>query len=128
MPHFICKTCGVQFAASAEPPEQCPICEDERQYVGWDGQEWATLEQLRTDHRNQIHSEEPHLSSLHTQPKFAIGQRAFLLQLTGGNVLWDCITLLDDATLAAVRSLGGISKIAISHPHYYSTVVEWSQA
>jgi hypothetical protein len=43
------------------------------------------------------------------------------------NVLWDCISLLDDATVAAVRALGGIDAIAISHPHYYSSMVEWSQ-
>jgi len=42
--------------------------------------------------------------------------------------LWDCITLLDDATVAAVRELGGIRAIAISHPHYYSSMVEWARA
>ncbi|WP_449065679.1 hypothetical protein [Planomonospora algeriensis] len=30
----ICVTCGVQYGA---PRENCPICEDERQYVGWEG-------------------------------------------------------------------------------------------
>jgi len=43
-------------------------------------------------------------------------------------VLWDCITLIDDATVSAVRELGGIRAIAISHPHYYSCMVEWSHA
>jgi glyoxylase-like metal-dependent hydrolase (beta-lactamase superfamily II) len=43
-------------------------------------------------------------------------------------VLWDCITLIDDATVSALRELGGIRAIAISHPHYYSCVVEWSHA
>ncbi|MGY0488589.1 hypothetical protein [Streptomyces sp. WG-D5] len=28
----ICRTCGVQYAA---PRPDCPICLDERQYVGW---------------------------------------------------------------------------------------------
>jgi hypothetical protein len=36
--------------------------------------------------------------------------------------------LIDDATVEAVRNLGGIRAIAISHPHYYSSVVEWSGA
>ncbi len=27
-----------------------------------------------------------------------------------------------------VRRLGGIAAIAISHPHYYTTMVEWSRA
>jgi glyoxylase-like metal-dependent hydrolase (beta-lactamase superfamily II) len=50
------------------------------------------------------------------------------VQTGAGNLLWDCITLLDDATVAAVRELGGIAAIAISHPHYYSSMVEWSHA
>jgi len=33
MPHFICTTCGAQYAQSDAPPRQCLICEEERQYV-----------------------------------------------------------------------------------------------
>src|SRR5262249_1664556 len=44
------------------------------------------------------------------------------------NVLWDCVPLFDEAVVEAIKSLGGISAIAISHPHYYSSMVEWSQA
>jgi len=43
-------------------------------------------------------------------------------------VLWDCISLLDDATVEAVRALGGISAIAVSHPHTVGSLVEWSHA
>ena len=43
-----------------------------------------------------------------------------------GNVLWDCISLLDDEIVETVRRLGGIAAIAISHPHYYSSMVEWA--
>ena len=42
------------------------------------------------------------------------------------NVLWDCVTLLDDATAAAVRAPRRAGAIAISHPHYYSSMVEWA--
>src|SRR5207245_10325023 len=68
------------------------------------------------------------LTGIGTEPSFAIGQRALLVRSPQGNVLWDCITVLDDATVADVRSLGGIRAIAISHPHYYSSMVEWSSA
>lgn len=44
------------------------------------------------------------------------------------NVLWDCLPLLDEAVVLAIKALGGISAIAISHPHYYSSMVEWSRA
>ena len=126
--HFICVTCGTQFPATTAAPSRCPICEDERQYVGWDGQAWTTLDAMRGRYRNTIRSEERHLHSLRTEPKFGIGQRAFLLQTDAGNLLWDCVTLLDEETRAKVQELGGIRAIAISHPHYYSTMVEWSRA
>ena len=124
---FICLTCGVQFAPSAAEPERCPICEDGRQYVGWAGQRWTTLDALRRDHANRVEELEPGLTGIGTEPMFGIGQRALLVQTPEGNVLWDCITLLDDATVTAVRRLGGIAAIAISHPHYYSSMVEWSR-
>jgi hypothetical protein len=43
MQHWICVTCGSQFAASETAPESCPICTDQRQYVGYNGQQWTTL-------------------------------------------------------------------------------------
>jgi hypothetical protein len=128
MPHFLCTTCGTQHTETPAPPERCDICEDERQYIGWGGQQWTTLDRLRTDHENQIRPEEPKLAGIGTQPKFGIGQRALLVQSPGGNVLWDCISLIDDATVKAVQSLGGLAAIAISHPHYYAAMVQWSRA
>jgi hypothetical protein len=125
---FLCVTCGTQFAPSNESPAKCPICTDPRQFVGFDGQQWTTLEELRRDHQNVIKQEEPGLYSIHTQPHFAIGQRAFLVQTPLGNVLWDCVALLDQATIERLGALGGVAAIAISHPHYYTSVVEWSIA
>jgi len=126
MENFICLQCGTQFTETAEPPSRCPICEDERQYVRHTGQEWTTLEQLRRDHHNRMEDEAPRLLGIGTEPEFAIGQRALLLQSPGGNLLWDCITLLDDETADAIDERGGIRAIAISHPHYYSAMVEWA--
>ncbi len=128
MTNFICVTCGTQYPPGAEPPAACPICEDDRQYVGWDGQQWTTMDALRQAHTNSIREEEPSLYGIGSEPAFAIGQRALLVAAPGGNVLWDCISLLDDATIAGVREHGGLRAIAISHPHYYSAMVEWSHA
>jgi hypothetical protein len=128
MAAFLCVTCGTQFPESDGPPRRCPICEDERQYVGWAGQEWTTLEALRGSHRAEIREEEPGLLGLGCEPSFAIGQRALLLRTPEGNVLWDCIPLLDEELERTVRGLGGLAAIAISHPHYYSSMVEWSRA
>ena len=125
---FICNACGTQFPPSAEPPDACNICEDARQYVPPSGQQWTTLGRLRDRHRNSFHQCEPGLISIGTVPEFAIGERAFLLRTQHGNFLWDCISLIDEATLEIIRGLGGLRGIAISHPHYYTTMLEWSRA
>ena len=128
MTAFICATCGAQFAPSAAPPSACPICQDERQYVPAAGQRWTTLPALRGGYGNVWRQHEADLFGIGTAPVFAIGQRALLLRTPRGNVLWDCISLLDDATVTLVRALGGIAAIAISHPHYYASMVEWAHA
>ena len=127
MENFICVQCGTQFNKSAHPSTQCPICQDERQFVHHGGQQWTTLQRLKADHHNHLDEEAAQLLGVGTEPEFAIGQRALLLQSPGGNLLWDCITLLDDKTIAEVNARGGVRAIAISHPHFYSSMVEWGE-
>src|SRR5690348_3666906 len=128
MPRYICVACGAQFADRAEPPASCPICEDERQFVNPRGQTWTTPEALRRSHRNALRAEEPGLTGIGMEPSFAIGQRALLVRTPEGNVLWDCTSLLDGAVIEAVQAMGGIAAIAISHPHFYAAMVDWSHA
>lgn len=128
MPHHICITCGAEYPDSAAPPPVCTICEDERQYVPRSGQRWSTLEALKQGRANAWHQLEPGLFEIVTVPSVAIGQRALLIRSAAGNILWDCITLLDDATRSIIEGLGGLTAIAISHPHYYTTVAHWSEA
>ena len=52
MPNYMCVTCGTQYPESDQPPAHCPICEDERQYVNPNGQQWTTLEALLPDHHD----------------------------------------------------------------------------
>ena len=126
MPAYICSTCGTQFTPSEKEPERCPICDDERQFVPMSGQTWTTQEALARGYFNCFRQHEPGLIGIGTVPPFAIGQRALLLATSKGNVLWDCISLLDQATIGIVRALGGLAGIAISHPHYYASMVEWA--
>jgi hypothetical protein len=124
----ICVTCGTQYADAEHPPGHCEICQDERQFVGLDGQRWTTLDELRRGHRNRAAELETGLTEFETEPRFGIGQRAFLLETRAGNVLWDCLALLDDAVVGHIRERGGLAAMAISHPHYYTTMVEWGEA
>ena len=128
MPAFICNTCGSQFTPSEQPPAECPICLDERQFVPPSGQAWTTLDALARRHFNCYREHERNLIGIGSVPQFAIGQRALLIRTPAGNLLWDCISLVDAATIEIVKGLGGLTGIAISHPHYYSTMVEWSHA
>jgi len=128
MPFHICNTCGTSYPDTPEPPPHCPICEDERQFVPRGGQTWTTMAKLAMGHVNAWRQLEADLFELHTHPGFGIGQRALLLRTPHGNILWDCIALLDEATQALVRALGGLKAIAISHPHYYTCMQDWARA
>ncbi|KAK2880133.1 hypothetical protein FQN49_000547 [Arthroderma sp. PD_2] len=126
----ICGTCGVQYNTTSA--ESCKICDDPRQYVPPQGQWWTTLRSLQEsgNYHNRFHTDEkqPGLVSIVTVPPVGIGQRAMLCSTPVGNILWDCITYLDDETVRRVNELGGIRAIAISHPHFYSTAIHWAEA
>jgi hypothetical protein len=125
MDEFICIACGTQYPAAPEPPASCPICDDPRQYVPPEGQRWTTMAELAADHENVVRAEGD-LIGIGTEPSFAIGQRGLLVPLGDSNLLWDCVSLLDDVTAAEVERRGGLAGIAISHPHYYSSMVAWA--
>jgi hypothetical protein len=126
MGRFVCATCAAQFPDADAPPERCPICTDERQWVPEDGQRWTTLEALATTHRNEVR-EEAELLGVGTEPALAIGQRALLVPHAERLVMWDCVTWFDDDDASAeVERRGGLAAIAVSHPHYYSGMADWA--
>src|ERR1700730_12050081 len=126
MDAVICSTCGTQYAPAETPPDSCRICTEDRQYVLPTGQIWTTLPQLRLTHMPPAR-EEAELIGLGTCRSFGIGQTALLVRSPRGNVLWDCISLISRATVDLLNGLGGLTAIAISHPHYYAAMVEWSR-
>jgi hypothetical protein len=127
--NYICETCGVQYESSIEVPEKCMICTEERQFVNPNGQSWTTLEiMIKDGYKNTINMEEEGLYSINTSPSFGIGQTAYLIQGDGFNLLWDCVSYIDEITIKEINELGGINAIALSHPHYYSSQVEWAKA
>jgi glyoxylase-like metal-dependent hydrolase (beta-lactamase superfamily II) len=85
------------------------------------------MAELAAGHRNEVR-DDAGLTGIGTSPDFAIGQRALLVPAPDGrNVMWECVSLLDDDSAAAVERAGGLAAIAISHPHYYSAMVEWGR-
>ncbi|CAL79956.1 conserved hypothetical protein; putative hydrolase [Bradyrhizobium sp. ORS 278] len=127
MPLWTCFQCGAQFPDTPAPPAHCVVCEDERQYVNWSGQRFLSREELAERHP-VVWREDLGLIGLALEPSFAIGQRALLIPVPDGCVMWDCIPLATEAAIAHVRALGGLKAISVSHPHYYGAVADWSAA
>jgi len=122
----ICTTCGTKLPHNERVPALCPICNDDRQFIRLKGQSWTSEEDLEKCHAVRICKIRDRLHYLTVRPDFAIGQRAFLLLSRGGNILWDCIPLLDEYTKEFIHSKGGLKAIAFSHPHFYSNMNEWA--
>jgi len=127
MTKFIFNTCGAQHGESHHAPDHCEICEDDRQYVGWEGQKWTTHEELAEHHEQRIEIEED-LLAIGIKPAFAIDQRAFLLPTDVGNILWESVSLVAQEAIDAINKCGGLDRIIISHPHFYSSMGVWSDA
>ena len=127
MTTYICHGCGLQYADSATPPGHCDVCTDDRQYVEWSGQQWTTIEDLAAAHTVRIEPDGD-LLGIGVAPNFAIPQRALRIETDAGTILWDCISVITPAAVEDLRGMGGIDMIVISHPHFYSSMVEWSDA
>ena len=123
----VCATCGTQYADATGPPDSCRVCTDDRQHVGADGQQWTTHDQLAATLHNRIELDGDLMGVGIFEP-FAIPQRALLLPTDAGNILWDCVSVITPTAIDEIERLGGIDLIAISHPHFYSAMVEWSDA
>ena len=123
---IVCSTCGTYFP-SASTRKFCAICDEERQYIPETGQSWTKPADLHASHNITINQLKKNLYELEISPVFAIGQRAFLVLSENGNILWDCIPLLDKATINFIKSKGGLKAIAFSHPHYYSNMNDWAE-
>lgn len=130
---LICTACGTQFPNSdRQSLTTCFICDDPRQFTPPTGQSFTTLRDMlapHSDYKNlfQQYQRDDRITFIHTVPKVGIGQRCALIKTPAGNILWDCITFLDDATVEQITALGGINAIVISHPHYYSTHLLWAR-
>ncbi|KAH7123752.1 beta-lactamase-like protein [Dendryphion nanum] len=143
----ICVTCGTQLDVPlSQAPPNCRMCDDPRQYVPGTGYTWTSLAEAQSSQKNQFTQDttNPNIWFINTAPKdgsfnplrpttswpnkqLGIGERAILLQTPAGNVLWDLIAFLDEETVEWVKSKGGLKAIVISHPHFYTTHLEWAE-
>lgn len=120
---WICQTCCAEFPHSKTPPEICPICADERQYVKPEGQKWTFEAEIAESRKTELRELEPGLLGIGVTPQIGIGQRALLIEHPEGGVLWDGVPLLDDAAIAEINRRGGVRAMVMSHPHLYGAMV-----
>lgn len=101
-----------------------------RQFIPPSGQSFTNLAVLKKSYHNEWAplKNDGRFWNIWTEPRFGIGQRAILIRTPEGNILWDCIALIDSATIEWIKSIGGLAGIVISHPHYYTTHVSWAEA
>ena len=126
---WICATCAVETADLPDAPESCAVCEDERQWVPAEGQQWTTLEKLKSEGtRIVIEEVEPELWGLRADPHVGIGQQTMVVRTPEGTLLFDCVGYIDDAAVDVVRSLGPTLAVGASHPHMYGAQTEWAKA
>lgn len=126
MPRFVCHLCGTQHADSESSPPRCIICSDDRQYVEWTGQCWTTVEELASTRQVRIEADGD-LLGIGVEPAMPIPQRALLATTDAGNILWDCIAVITPDSVGDLSD-HQVAAIAISHPHFYTAMVEWSHA
>jgi hypothetical protein len=124
---WVCPTCGANYPPASEPPEGCPLCQDERQWVPPGGQVWKSMGELADEgFRTEIGEVEPDLLGIGVQPHIGVGQRGLIVRTPAGNLLWDPPAFLDVTGIGAVREAGGLVAVSSSHPHMYGAAVEWA--
>jgi glyoxylase-like metal-dependent hydrolase (beta-lactamase superfamily II) len=42
--------------------------------------------------------------------------------------MWECLSLVTADAIARIEAAGGVSCLAISHPHFYAAMIDWSEA
>ncbi len=128
MPALVCTRCGQHYPLTDAPPEHCVLCQDERFAAPAIPYAWTSTTAMRQTHFATFRRLEPGLIGIGVAPHFAFGNRALLLRTTQGNILWDCPSFIDEATVTIVTALGGIAAIATSAPTGHGAMVEWSHA
>lgn len=85
------------------------------------------MQKLAQGHHIQF-EDDAGVVSLDIAPAFAIDQRAILIPMESSNLMWECVSLVTDEAVSHIKRCGGVACMAISHPHFYASMHEWSEA
>ncbi|MGB3739703.1 MAG: hypothetical protein WA948_10155 [Pontixanthobacter sp.] len=124
--HFACANCGfwqLHFA----PPE-CPVCVDVRNDLPEDGWNFLPETDVATTHDGQYREVADGLWAFTTTPHLGLGGTGWLLTRPEGNIAFEAAPFYSPAMLAKIGELGGIAKLATSHPHGYGALFQLQRA
>src|SRR5215467_1522819 len=105
--NFICVHCGLQHAEQNSRPARCLNCSDERESMTHKKPSWVTLTSMAGRYKNVFTVLGGGVTGICTSPAFGIGPEVFFIHSAFGNVLWDCLAYLDDATVRQIKKQGG---------------------
>ncbi|MEO9326455.1 MBL fold metallo-hydrolase [Gordonia aurantiaca] len=125
MEPWMCVFCANEFPPADSPPEICPICDDDRQWIPPSGPAWFRLDD-RADNSLDATEVEPGLIRLTPDPRVGIGQQGFLVTTDVGNILWEPPGFIGPTLVEEIERRGGLVAVAASHPHLLGAGVSLS--
>ena len=120
-PAHVCTNCGF-WQRHFEVPASCPLCLDARHVVPPDGWRFLDLATAQARWPTRWEELEPGAWRFWNEPVEGIGPTGYLLTSASGNVFFEGCSVLDEAALAKIESLGGIDVMSASHPHSYGAL------
>ena len=122
MTRFVCHFCGTQHADAPRQRRSAPTTASTSSGRDSGGRRWRSWRPA-----GGLGSLDGDVLGIGLNPSMPIPQRALFATTDAGNVLWDCLAVVTPRpSTRCVR--GGVTAIAISHPHFYTAMVEWSDA
>ena len=124
MQAFICTACGTQYPPSEARRPTAPSARTSGSSCRWAGRPGPRCRPCACRHFNAWRQHEPGLIGIGTQP--SLRHRPARASHPARRTAISCGTAsrcIDAATVTLIKGLGGLKAIAISHPHFYTTLV-----
>jgi hypothetical protein len=121
LPGWLCDNCGFWQRHFAEPAS-CPMCLDARHVVPQDGWRFHPLVEAHARFPSRWEEVVPGVWRFWNEPVCGIGPSGYLVRTEQGNLAFEGASVLDDAALDHIASLGGVTVASASHPHSYGAL------
>ena len=124
--HFACANCGF-WQLHFDPPD-CPVCTDVRNDLPEDGWNFLPEARVADTHSGTWRQVADDLWAFTTTPALGLGGTGWLIVRPQGNVAFEAAPYYSPDMLAKIRELGGIARLAASHPHGYGALFQLQRA